>query len=62
MQSFVSELEKLPGVEMVLLIETAVDVRDSSRFTGQVGQEESSPITDADKFEILIVLETPTNA
>jgi len=46
----------------VLLIETAVDVRDSARFTGQVGQEETSIAVDTDKFEILIVLEPPTNA
>lgn len=62
MQDFVAELEKVPGVELVLLIETAVDVRDSARFTGQVGQEESSSAPDDDKFEILVVLESPTNA
>jgi len=62
MQNFVTALERLPGVELVLLIETAVDVRDSARFTGQVGQEETSIAVDTDKFEILIVLEPPTNA
>ncbi|MFT7246870.1 MAG: hypothetical protein ACI82A_004250, partial [Candidatus Azotimanducaceae bacterium] len=62
MQNFVTALERLPGVELVLLIETAVDVRDSARFTGQVGQDESGVATDTDKFEILLVLEPPTNA
>lgn len=62
MQNLVNELEKLPGVELVLLIETAVDVRDTARFTGQVGREESASVVDGDKFEILIVLEPPTNA
>lgn len=62
MQSLVDELEKLPGVELVLLIQTAVDVRDTARFTGQVGNEESGASADTDKFEILIVLEPATNA
>lgn len=62
MENFVTELEQLPGVETVLLIETAVDVRDSARFTGQVSQDESGASTDTDKFEILIILEPPTNA
>lgn len=62
MQDFVTELEGVPGVEMVLLIETAVDVRDSARFTGQVGQEESGATRDDNKFEILVILESPTNA
>ncbi|MFT4819777.1 MAG: hypothetical protein ACI9B8_003522 [Sulfitobacter sp.] len=62
MQNFVTALERLPGVELVLLIETAVDVRDSARFTGQVGQDESGVAVDTDKFEIFIVLEPPKNA
>ena len=62
MENFVSALERLPGVEMVLLIETAVDVRDSARFTGQVSQDETGLATDTDKFEILVILEPPTNA
>ena len=62
MQNLVSELEQLSGVEAVLLIETAVDVRDTARFTGQVGQDGAATVTEADKFEILIVLETPINA
>jgi hypothetical protein len=62
MESLVAELEQMPGVEIVLLIETAVDVRETSRFTGQVGREDNDGIADADKFEILVVLEPATNA
>ncbi|MFN3238356.1 MAG: hypothetical protein ACE37D_15020 [Pseudomonadales bacterium] len=62
MDLFVAELENLPGVEDVLLLTTAVDVRDTSRFTGRVGETESSDSAESDKFEILIVWELPQSA
>lgn len=61
MNQFVEELEQLPNVELVLLIKTAVDVRDTSRFTDQLGEEDTSS-READKFEILIVLELPNKS
>ncbi len=64
MQSFISELEQIPEVEQVLLIQTAVDVRDTARFTDQIGDDaESNAIgDDANSFEILIVMEPIDNA
>ena len=55
-------LEQLDGVENVLLLTTAVDVRDTSRFTGIVGQTDSAASADSNKFEIIIVWEAPQNA
>ena len=62
MDQFVSELQQMDGVENVLLVKTAVDVRDASRFTGNVGLSEGSPSTDSNKFEIVIIWEVPQNA
>lgn len=62
MERFVAELEEIEGVEKVLLLTTAVDVRDTSRFTGQLGQTDSTVSVDGDKFEIMIIWEQPQNA
>lgn len=62
MDQFVAELEQLPGVESVLLLSTAVDVRDTSRFSGMVGQTDAADSGESDKFEIVIVWELPQSA
>lgn len=64
MQNFVKELEKSSNVENVLLIRTAVDVRDTSRFTDQIGDLSIQPTvnTDSNLFEILVVLEESPRA
>lgn len=62
MERFVAELEQIEGVEKVLLLTTAVDVRDTARFTGRVGQTDSSTAADSDKFEIMIIWEQPQRA
>ncbi len=62
MDQFVSELEQLPGVEAVLLLTTAVDVRGTSRFSGSVGQADAVDSSDSDKFEIVIIWELAQNA
>ncbi|MFT4712569.1 MAG: hypothetical protein ACJAVI_001210 [Candidatus Azotimanducaceae bacterium] len=64
MKNFVRELEKSPNVENVLLIKTAVDVRDTSRFTDQIGDLSMQPSTNIDSnlFEILVVLEDSPRA
>ncbi len=64
MQNFVTELEQSPDVEQVLLIKTAVDVRDTSRFTDQIGDLSIQPSVSADSnlFEILVVLKDQNHA
>ena len=62
MDQFVAEIEQLDGVENVLLLTTAVDVRDTSRFTGIVGQTDATASAGSNKFEIVIVWEAPQNA
>jgi hypothetical protein len=56
-ESFVASLENIPGVEMVQLLTSPVDVRAGSRFSDRVGLDAEQSVKTLDKaiFEYRLV-------
>ncbi len=57
MDDFVKDLEALDEIEVVLLVKTAADVRETQRFTDQIGRENSHMEAATNPFEIIVVVE-----
>jgi len=55
MNLFVSELRAMDKIDEVLLIKTAADIRETSRFTDQLRGEQRREIA-SDLFEVLVVV------
>lgn len=64
MRDFVGELEALPEVDRVLLIETTIDMRENARFTDQVGTIDQAQARElrSNEFVLMVVLAGDLNA
>lgn len=60
MNQFVEELQMQAEIDEVILVRTAADVREASRFSDQIRGDQVA-VVDTDAFEVLVVLESPSN-